>query len=74
MVEDETPSALFFKIEDNTQGKREIREITQASGSLTTDPDEITRTFQQYYADLYDYEATSNEVQDKFLEFVTPLE
>ena len=66
-LDNEQPNATFLKLENNIQGTKDISQLQDTLGNITTDPAEITHIFEDFYRNLYGRERTDSAVQDSFL-------
>ena len=61
-----TPTDTIKSLEANIQKNRNITEIENNKGEIVTDEKGIREAFEGYYTDLYKYEHTDEDIEDKY--------
>ena len=67
------PTKKFIALETDKNNRNKISAIRTETGETTTDQTEITAAFRNYYKDLYGKEATDNDIQETYLQYVRKI-
>ena len=72
-LQDETPTHHFLTLESSIQGAKEIKQIHNEHGRVTTDPANIAHIFEKFYVKLFTRKDTIESYQNNFLQYCKPI-